>query len=159
MNWNVNKMYTMYTIRQSFLHKYTYLINLSTSKHTHKSITPMRTHLPSPKTTFTQLPENNIYVKLWTNWSNSTCTSMFCRSDKCRRPASSLADISTLVIQSIFILKYHIHACTFSIHVPVCSPIKCYLKCQSNGHLYNFTTFINENKIHFSDTVKVNKKS
>lgn len=38
--------------------------NLSTSKHTHKSITPMRTHLPSPKTTFTQLPENNIYVKL-----------------------------------------------------------------------------------------------
>lgn len=79
------------------------------------------------------------------------------RSDKCRRPASSLADISTLVIQSIFILKYHIHACTFSI--PVCSPIKCYLKCQSNGHLYNFTTFINENKIHFSDTVKVNKKS
>lgn len=28
MNWNVNKMYTMYTIRQSFLHKYTYLINL-----------------------------------------------------------------------------------------------------------------------------------
>lgn len=32
----------------------------------------MRTHLPSPKTTFTQLPENNIYVKLWTNWSNST---------------------------------------------------------------------------------------
>lgn len=60
-------------------------------------------------------------------------------------------------IQSIFILKYHIHACTFSI--PVCSPIKCYLKCQSNGHLYNFTTFINENKIHFSDTVKVNKKS
>lgn len=111
----------------------------------------MRTHLPSPKTTFTQLPENNIYVKLWTNWSNSTCTSMFGRSDKCRRPASSLADISTLVIQSIFILKYHIHACTFSI--PVCSPIKCYLKCQSNGHLYNFTTFINENKIHFSDTV------
>lgn len=55
----------------------------------------MRTHLPSPKTTFTQLPENNIYVKLWTNWSNSTCTSMFGRSDKCRRPASSLADIST----------------------------------------------------------------
>lgn len=41
----------------------------------------MRTHLPSPKTTFTQLPENNIYVKLWTNWSNSTCTSMFGRSD------------------------------------------------------------------------------
>lgn len=132
----------MYTTKQSFLYKYTYLIYLYIIHihfRTHKSINPLKTSSIT-KTTYTS---RSSWEKI-----GATVHVLVChyRSDTCIGPASSIAEISALVIiQSIFIVKYHIHA------IPVCSQIKCqYLKVEklaivingnneSNSHLISQT--------------------
>lgn len=130
MNWNINKTYTT---RRLFPYRYiVHLFNILA----HNSYTLQNTQINhSNKDTFYH--QNNIYTttskqflgqagnkleQQYTYWYVSIY-----RSDTCIGPASSLAEISALVIQSIFILKYHINA------IPVCSPVKCYLKWPYNG--------------------------